>query len=91
MQYRHRPAYRQYDVLASYFGDVRGARGQAKRRMTPAGAYRKTSPSGFHGHGGTALPATSRSIARTIARTPFSVPLINGVLCSDRSLISDSM
>ena len=45
----------------------------------------------FHGHGGTAVLATSRSMARTIARTPFVVLAIKGGRCSTASFISDTM
>ena len=51
-----------------------------------------TSPSGFHGHGGTARLATSLSIARTIARTPsVGARHQRRALRGLRSLISDVM
>lgn len=65
--------------------------GQLNLRTSRPGAKRSTTPSGFHGHAGTAVSPTSRSIARTIARTPFAVLTISGVSCSERALISDAM
>jgi hypothetical protein len=49
-----------------------------------------TNPSGAHGHEGTTAEAFSFSIAATMARTPFSVEDISGVL-ADVPDISETM